>query len=150
MDRIINLSDNFWQWISWLLHRWRTQQIAITNVNRRILWIIKTLNALCSLSSWQTMPVWELVLYLNSFELDDDGDACVRCHSCSCALRSIAPNWLTAAQTPLRHTKRSENTVSVPILQYKHWLKIRFHLRLQKKRAYQRDKKWQKARPSHH
>lgn len=29
------MKDNFQQWISWLLHRWRTQRNAIRNVNCR-------------------------------------------------------------------------------------------------------------------
>ena len=40
---------NFQQWISWFSHRWRTQRIAICNVNCRIQWIIESLNAPCAL-----------------------------------------------------------------------------------------------------
>ena len=39
--------NNFWRWISWLVHRWRTQRTAIRNVNCRFLWIIESLNANC-------------------------------------------------------------------------------------------------------
>ena len=41
--------NNFWQWITWFSHRWRTQQTAIINANRRNLWVIKHLNANCTL-----------------------------------------------------------------------------------------------------
>ena len=41
--------NNFQQRISWLSHRWRTQRIAICNVNCRIQWIIESLNAHCTL-----------------------------------------------------------------------------------------------------
>ena len=44
------MKNNFWQRISWLSQRWRTQRIAISNVNCRIQWIIKSLNAHCA--SW--------------------------------------------------------------------------------------------------
>ena len=40
--------DNLWRWISWLVHRWRTQQNAIRSVNCRIQWIIESLNANCA------------------------------------------------------------------------------------------------------
>jgi len=40
---------NFWQRISWLSQRWRTQRNAIRNVNCRIQWIIESLNAYCAL-----------------------------------------------------------------------------------------------------
>ena len=43
------MKNNFWQRISWLSQRWRTQRIAISNVNCRIQWIIKSLNAHCAL-----------------------------------------------------------------------------------------------------
>ena len=40
--------NNFWQRISWLSQRWRTQRIAISSVNCRISWIIESLNAHCA------------------------------------------------------------------------------------------------------
>ena len=40
--------NNFWQRISWLSQRWRTQQNAIRSVNCRIQWIIESLNAHCA------------------------------------------------------------------------------------------------------
>jgi hypothetical protein len=40
--------SNTVQWISWLPHRWRTQQSAIGSVNCRIPWIIEFLNAHCA------------------------------------------------------------------------------------------------------
>ncbi len=45
---IVQWKNNFWQRISWLSQRWRTQRIAISNVNCRIQWIIKSLNAHCA------------------------------------------------------------------------------------------------------
>ena len=41
--------NNFWQRISWLPQRWRTQRNAICSVNCRIQWIIESLNAHCAL-----------------------------------------------------------------------------------------------------
>ena len=43
------IRNNFWQRISWLSQRWRTQWNAIRNVNCRIQWIIESLNAYCAL-----------------------------------------------------------------------------------------------------
>ena len=40
--------NNFWQRISWLPQRWRTQRNAICSVNCRIQWIIESLNAHCA------------------------------------------------------------------------------------------------------
>ena len=41
--------QNFQQRISWFSHRWRTQRIAIRNMNCRFSWIIESLNAHCAL-----------------------------------------------------------------------------------------------------
>ena len=38
-------NDNFQRWISWLVHRWRTQRTAIRSVNCRTRRIIESLNA---------------------------------------------------------------------------------------------------------
>ena len=76
---------NFWQRISWLSQRWRTQRNAITSVNCRIPWIIESLNAYCTfwypgkyaclsinktspgnvlfLGIW-SIPVWSCVLWI--------------------------------------------------------------------------------------
>ena len=44
----MNIKNNFWQRISWLSQRWRTQRNAISSVNCRIQWIIESLNAHCA------------------------------------------------------------------------------------------------------
>ena len=47
----------FQRWISWFPQRWRTPRNAICNVNCRIKWIIKSLNAnCCSSSCGPSMP----------------------------------------------------------------------------------------------
>ncbi len=56
---LVELRNNFWQRISWLSQRWRTQRNAIRNVNCKLressnLW---THIALCGIP--QSMPVWE-------------------------------------------------------------------------------------------
>ena len=47
-ERAILMKNNFWQRISRLSQRWRTQRIAIRSVNCRISWIIESLNAHCA------------------------------------------------------------------------------------------------------
>ena len=49
LDFLFLIRNNFWQRISWLSQRWRTQRNAIRNVNCRIQWIIESLNAHCAL-----------------------------------------------------------------------------------------------------
>ena len=49
LDFLVQIRNNFWQRISWLSQRWRTQRNAIRNVNCRIQWIIESLNAYCAL-----------------------------------------------------------------------------------------------------
>ena len=46
----------FQRWIPWLPQRWRTPRNAICNVNCRIKWIIKSLNANCAWSSPPSIP----------------------------------------------------------------------------------------------
>ena len=48
-QELLKNKNNFWQRISWLSQRWRTQRNAIRNVNCRIPWIIESLNAPCAL-----------------------------------------------------------------------------------------------------
>ena len=53
----ISIELIFQRWISWFPQRWRTPRNAICNVNCRIKWIIKSLNANCcsDYCSW-SMP----------------------------------------------------------------------------------------------
>ena len=52
--------------MSWLSCRWRTRQNAIINVNCRIPWIIKPLNATGTLMLYRSISVWgSLYIILN-------------------------------------------------------------------------------------
>ena len=82
-----NARDNFWRWISWLTHRWRTQPAAISSVNCRIQWIIESLNANGALGFSQEH------VCLSVGNHPSQGRAC----------RADLRRWgVTAARTPLR------------------------------------------------
>lgn len=57
----ITIDNIFWQWISWVLHRWRTQLSALNPANCKTLWIIEFLNANCTSGSSRWIPDWVIL-----------------------------------------------------------------------------------------